>query len=85
MSTGFLWDERYAWHDTGTGAGFMSARAALVEPETHGGRSRTKAARVSLRDSRRGLLGRRRGAASRHQGRTAPDGGAASTRPRAES
>ena len=31
MSTGFLWDERYAWHDTGTGAGFMSA-GGLVEP-----------------------------------------------------
>ena len=41
MSTGFLWDERYAWHDTGTGAGFMSA-GGLVEPEMHGESPATK-------------------------------------------
>ena len=31
MATGFLWDERYAWHDTGTGSAFMSA-GGLVGP-----------------------------------------------------
>ncbi len=41
MATGFLWDERYAWHDTGTGAGFMSA-GGLVEPEMHGESPATK-------------------------------------------
>ena len=41
MSTGFLWDERYAWHDTGTGSGFMSA-GGLVEPEMHGESPATK-------------------------------------------
>jgi acetoin utilization deacetylase AcuC-like enzyme len=41
MTTGFLWDERYAWHDTGTGAGFLSA-GGLVEPEAHGESPATK-------------------------------------------
>ncbi|MDX6656295.1 MAG: hypothetical protein QOH62_1088 [Solirubrobacteraceae bacterium] len=41
MSTGFLWDERYAWHDTGTGSGFLSA-GGLVEPEVHGESAATK-------------------------------------------
>jgi acetoin utilization deacetylase AcuC-like enzyme len=41
VSTGFLWDERYAWHDTGTGSGFMSA-GGLVEPEMHGESPATK-------------------------------------------
>jgi len=41
MKTGFLWDERYAWHDTGTGSGFMSA-GGLIEPEMHGESPATK-------------------------------------------
>src|SRR3954447_20215227 len=41
MTTGFLWDERYAWHDTGTGSGFLSA-GGLVEPEAHGESPATK-------------------------------------------
>jgi acetoin utilization deacetylase AcuC-like enzyme len=41
MSTGFLWDELYAWHDTGTGSGFLSA-GGLVEPEVHGENAATK-------------------------------------------
>lgn len=41
MTTGFLWDERYAWHDTGTGAGFLSA-GGLIEPEVHGESPATK-------------------------------------------
>jgi acetoin utilization deacetylase AcuC-like enzyme len=41
MTTGFLWDELYAWHDTGTGAGFLSA-GGLVEPEVHGESAATK-------------------------------------------
>lgn len=32
MSTGFHWNELYAWHDTGTGSGFLST-GGLVEPE----------------------------------------------------
>ena len=41
MTTGFLWDERYAWHDTGTGSGFLSA-GGLIEPEVHGESAATK-------------------------------------------
>ena len=32
MTTGFHWNELYAWHDTGTGSGFLST-GGLVEPE----------------------------------------------------
>lgn len=32
--TGLVWDERYMWHDTGTGAGPLSA-GGLVEPGEH--------------------------------------------------
>ncbi|MEZ5076704.1 MAG: hypothetical protein R2725_04610 [Solirubrobacterales bacterium] len=41
MSTGFHWNELYAWHDTGTGSGFLSA-GGLVEPEQHGESPATK-------------------------------------------
>jgi acetoin utilization deacetylase AcuC-like enzyme len=41
MTTGFLWDELYAWHDTGTGSGFLSA-GGLIEPEVHGESAATK-------------------------------------------
>jgi acetoin utilization deacetylase AcuC-like enzyme len=41
MTTGFLWDELYAWHDTGTGSGFMSS-GGLIEPEVHGENAATK-------------------------------------------
>ena len=34
MATGFVWDERYAWHDTGHAAGSMPA-GGFVEPEEH--------------------------------------------------
>jgi len=41
MSTGFHWNELYAWHDTGTGSGFLST-GGLVEPEQHGESPATK-------------------------------------------
>jgi len=41
MSTGFHWNELYAWHDTGTGSGFLST-GGLVEPEAHGESPATK-------------------------------------------
>ncbi|MBK5220061.1 MAG: class II histone deacetylase [Thermoleophilia bacterium] len=41
MSTGFHWHELYAWHDTGTGSGFLST-GGLVEPEAHGESPATK-------------------------------------------
>jgi acetoin utilization deacetylase AcuC-like enzyme len=41
MSTGFHWNEIYAWHDTGTGSGFLSA-GGLVEPEQHAENPATK-------------------------------------------
>ncbi len=41
MSTGFHWNELYAWHDTGTGSGFLST-GGLVEPEQHGESAATK-------------------------------------------
>jgi acetoin utilization deacetylase AcuC-like enzyme len=41
MTTGFHWNELYAWHDTGTGSGFLST-GGLVEPETHGESPATK-------------------------------------------
>jgi acetoin utilization deacetylase AcuC-like enzyme len=34
MSTGFVWNELYGWHDTGTYAGLMVA-GGLVQPYTH--------------------------------------------------
>jgi acetoin utilization deacetylase AcuC-like enzyme len=34
MRTGWVWDERYAWHDTGTAAGWIPAGGA-VEPDEH--------------------------------------------------
>ena len=55
MTTGFLWDELYAWHDTGTGAGFLSA-GGLVEPEVHGESAATKRRLRNLLDVT-GLLG----------------------------
>jgi acetoin utilization deacetylase AcuC-like enzyme len=56
VSTGFLWDELYAWHDTGTGSGFMSA-GGLVEPEAHGESPATKRRFRNLLEVT-GLLGR---------------------------
>lgn len=41
MSTGFHWNELYAWHDTGTGSAYLSA-GGLVEPEQHGESPATK-------------------------------------------
>jgi acetoin utilization deacetylase AcuC-like enzyme len=41
MTTGFHWNELYAWHDTGSGAGFLSA-GGLVEPERHAENPATK-------------------------------------------
>jgi acetoin utilization deacetylase AcuC-like enzyme len=41
MTTGFHWNELYAWHDTGTGSAYMSA-GGLVEPEVHGENAATK-------------------------------------------
>jgi acetoin utilization deacetylase AcuC-like enzyme len=34
MATGWVWHERYAWHDTGHGAGALPV-SELVEPEDH--------------------------------------------------
>ena len=34
MSTGYVWHERYGWHDTGTAAGFMPA-GGYVQPYEH--------------------------------------------------
>ena len=55
MTTGFLWDELYAWHDTGTGSGFLSA-GGLIEPEVHGESAATKRRLRNLLDVT-GLLG----------------------------
>ncbi len=41
MTTGFHWNELYAWHDTGTGSAYLST-GGLVEPETHGESPATK-------------------------------------------
>ena len=56
MSTGFHWNELYAWHDTGTGSGFLSA-GGLVEPEQHGESPATKRRLRNLLDVT-GLLAR---------------------------
>jgi acetoin utilization deacetylase AcuC-like enzyme len=56
MSTGFHWNELYAWHDTGTGSGFLST-GGLVEPEQHGESPATKRRLRNLLDVT-GLLGR---------------------------
>ncbi|MGE5408684.1 MAG: class II histone deacetylase [Syntrophothermus sp.] len=55
MSTGFHWNELYAWHDTGTGSGFLST-GGLVEPEQHGESPATKRRLRNLLDVT-GLLG----------------------------
>jgi acetoin utilization deacetylase AcuC-like enzyme len=55
MTTAFLWDELYAWHDTGTGSGFLSA-GGLIEPEVHGESAATKRRLRNLLDVT-GLLG----------------------------
>src|SRR3712207_9215878 len=34
MRTGFVWHERYMWHDTGSGAGARAA-GGWIEPATH--------------------------------------------------
>jgi len=56
MTTGFHWNELYAWHDTGTGSAYMSA-GGLVEPEVHGENAATKRRMRNLLDVT-GLLAR---------------------------
>jgi len=56
MATGFHWNELYAWHDTGTGSGYLST-GGLVEPETHGESPATKRRLRNLLDVT-GLLAR---------------------------
>ena len=34
MATGFVFDERYMWHDTGSAAGYMPA-GGFIQPEPH--------------------------------------------------
>jgi acetoin utilization deacetylase AcuC-like enzyme len=34
MTTGFVWDERYMWHDTGSAAAFLPA-GGPIQPDTH--------------------------------------------------
>lgn len=41
MKTGFVWDERYMWWDTGTGAAFMPA-GGWIEPGEHAENVHTK-------------------------------------------
>jgi acetoin utilization deacetylase AcuC-like enzyme len=41
MTTGWVWDERYMWHDTGSGGEYMPARG-WIEPEPHSERPATK-------------------------------------------
>jgi acetoin utilization deacetylase AcuC-like enzyme len=55
MATGFHWNELYAWHDTGTGSGYMST-GGLVEPEQHGESPATKRRLRNVLDVT-GLLG----------------------------
>jgi acetoin utilization deacetylase AcuC-like enzyme len=55
MSTGFHWNELYAWHDTGTGSAYLST-GGLVEPEQHGESPATKRRLRNLLDVT-GLLG----------------------------
>ncbi|MFO7552956.1 MAG: class II histone deacetylase [Haliea sp.] len=42
MSTGFVWHESYAWHDTGTHAGLYPADGKVLQPDTHGEDPETK-------------------------------------------
>jgi acetoin utilization deacetylase AcuC-like enzyme len=35
MATGFVWHESYAWHDTGSHAGFIPVDGKVVQPDTH--------------------------------------------------
>ena len=42
MSTGFVWHESYAWHDTGTHADFVPANGKTVQPSSHGEDPETK-------------------------------------------
>jgi acetoin utilization deacetylase AcuC-like enzyme len=41
MGTGWVWDERYMWHDTGSGGEYLPARG-WIEPEQHSERPATK-------------------------------------------
>jgi len=41
MKTGFVWDESYMWHDTGSAVGFLPAGGNL-QPDTHPENPRTK-------------------------------------------
>jgi len=41
MTTGFLFDERYLWHDTGSAACFLPA-GGFIQPETHAENPETK-------------------------------------------
>jgi acetoin utilization deacetylase AcuC-like enzyme len=56
MATGFHWNELYAWHDTGTGSGFLGA-GGLVQPERHAENPETKRRFRNLLEVT-GLLGR---------------------------
>lgn len=42
MTTGFVWHESYAWHDTGTHAAFLPADGKIIQPDTHGEDPETK-------------------------------------------
>ena len=41
MSTGFLWHERYMWHDTRSAGLFLPA-GGMLEPDEHAENPRTK-------------------------------------------
>lgn len=41
MTTGFVWDESYMWHDTGSAAAFLPA-GGTIQPDTHAENPQTK-------------------------------------------
>jgi acetoin utilization deacetylase AcuC-like enzyme len=47
MTTGYVWDERFAWHDTGRSAGFV-APSLTVQPHSHFENAESKARLASL-------------------------------------
>lgn len=42
MTTGFVWHESYAWHNTGNHAAFVPADGKTVQPDVHGEDPETK-------------------------------------------
>ena len=42
MATGFLWDESYAWHNTGSHAMYVAADGKSIQPDTHAEDPETK-------------------------------------------